>query len=170
MKLKLKNEEHGQITIEFILLIGFSLILIISVANTLNYENELNIAMSAARNGAIEGSGINGIAIYPKNSFDDYIIKNPILTYPDSIKIIKIEKINKGQHEGYDKTHIQLKVHASSSSLKTTSEKNSAGDRINFYMRKSIAVAFKTTNLSNSLYNPSFSNNYVFTTLNVNWV
>ncbi len=168
--MQLKNDIYGQISIEFILIIGFSLILMISLATILNPENELNIAMAAARNGASEGVAIDELAIYPKNSFEDYILNNQILTYPKSIKIIKIEKTNNGYHEVYNRTRIQLKIYASSSTLKTTADKNSAGDRINFYVRKSIATSFNTTSLTNNLYNPSFSNNYVFTTANVQWV
>ena len=169
-KMRLKTENNGQISMEFILLIGISFILILSLATFLNNENELNIAMAAARNGAIEGANMDGVAIYPKSSFDDYSNNNQILTYPSSVKIIKIEKTNNGFHDVYNRTRIQLRVYASSPDLKTTSDKNSAGDRINYYVRKNIANSFKTENLSNNLYNPSFSTNYVFTTANVQWV
>jgi len=168
--MQIKTENKGQISIEFILLIGLSFVIILSLATFLNNENELNIAMAAARDGAIEGATIDGVAIYPKNSFDDYILNNQILTIPSSVKIIKIEKINNGYHNVYNRTRIQLRVYASCPDLKTTSDKNSAGDRINFYVRKSIASSFKTENLSNNLFNPSFSTNYVFTTANVQWV
>jgi len=168
--MKLNSEKKGQISIEFIILIGFIFVLVLSLATLLNNENELNIAMAAARNGAIEGANINGIAIYPKSSFDDYILNNQILTYPDSIKIIKIEKTNNGYHDTYNRTRIQLRVFVSSPNLERTTDKNSAGSRINYYVRKSIATSFNTEHLSNSLYNPSFSKNYVFTTANVQWV
>ena len=168
--MKFNNEYKGQTSIEFILLIGISFVLVLSLATFLNNENELNIAMASARNGAIEGANIDGVAIYPKNSFDDYILNNQILTYPNSIKIIKIEKINNGYHEVYNRTRIQLRIFASSPDLKRTTDKNSAGDRINYHARKSIANSFNTEHLSNNLYNPSFSKNYVYTTANVQWV
>ncbi|MDR2967101.1 MAG: hypothetical protein LBU74_04065 [Methanobacteriaceae archaeon] len=168
--MRLNTEKKGQISIEFILLIGFSFLLVLSLATLLNNENELNIAMASAKNGAIEGANIDGVAIYPKNSFDDYMLNNQILTYPNSVKIIKIEKTNNGYHNVYNKTWIQLRVFASSPDLKRTSDRNSAGDRINYYLRKSIANSFKTEHLNNNLYNPCFSKNYVFTTANVQWV
>jgi hypothetical protein len=168
--MKLNTENNGQVSIEFILLIGISFVLVLSLAAILNSENELNIAMTAARNGAIEGANIDGVAIYPRNSFDDYVLNNQILTYPDSIKIIRIEKVNNGYHDVYNRTRIQLRVFASSSNLKETTDKNSVGSRINYYIRKSIANSFNTEHLSNNLYNPSFSKNYVFTTANVQWI
>ena len=168
--MQLKTQIKGQISVEFILLIGLSLLLILSLATILNNENELNIAMTSARNGAIEGANIDGVAIYPQSAYNDYILNNQILTYPNSIKIIKIEKVNNGFHNVYNRTRIQLRVYASSPDLKTTSDKNSAGDRINYYVRKSIANSFKTEHLSNNLYNPSFSTNYVYTTANVQWI
>jgi len=169
-KMGLKSENIGQISIEFILLIGISFVLVLSLATVLNNENEMNIAMAAARDGAIEGANINGIAIYPQSAFDDYVLNNHILTYPNSVKIIKIEIRNNGYHDVYNRTRLQLRVFASSPDLKTTSDKNSAGSRINYYVRKSIANSFNTEHLSNNLYNPSFSTNYVFTTANVQWV
>ncbi|MCL2115532.1 MAG: hypothetical protein FWH29_04850 [Methanobrevibacter sp.] len=168
--MKIKTENNGQTSIEFIILIGISFILVLSLATFLNSENELNIAMSAARNGATEGANIDGVAIYPRNAFDDYILNNQILTYPNSVKIVKIEKVNNGYHEVYNRTRIQLRVFATSPDLKRTTDKNSAGDRINYHVRKSIANSFNTGHLSNNLYNPSFSKNYVFTTANVQWV
>lgn len=168
--MKLNTENNGQISIEFILLIGLGFLLVLSLATFLNNENELNIAMASARTGAIEGANIDGVAIYPKSSFDDYLLNNQILTYPNSVKIIRIEKINNGYHDVYNRTRIQLRVFASSPELKRTTDKNSAGDRINYYIRKNIANSFNTEHLSNNLYNPSFSKNYVYTTANVQWV
>ena len=43
-------------------------------------------------------------------------------------------------------------------------------DRINYNLRKSVAMSFNTADSTNKLYNPVFSNNYVFTTANVVWV
>ena len=44
------------------------------------------------------------------------------------------------------------------------------GDRINYNLRKSIALSFNSTKSTNKLYNPVFSPHYVFTTANVGWV
>ena len=46
----------------------------------------------------------------------------------------------------------------------------SIGDRINYNLRKSIAISFNSTPSTNRLYNPVFSQHYVYTTANVKWV
>ena len=46
----------------------------------------------------------------------------------------------------------------------------SIGDRINYNLRKSVAISFNSTDATNKLYNPVFSQHYVFTTANVKWV
>jgi len=164
------KEKKAQISVEFILIIAFILILVISITAIISNENELNIAMSSARTGANEGIAIRGMSIYPKTSFDDYINENQLLTYPQDIKIIKITKTDMGYDSRDGKFRIQLKVYAKSNYLKNSADKVSAGDRINFNLRKSIAKTFKTESLSNSLYNPCFSNHYIFTTANVQWI
>jgi hypothetical protein len=162
-------EEKGQLSVEFLLIVSFVIaIIIFSIPLILN-ENELNIIMASARTGVEDGIAINGISVYLKETFNDYLLKNPQLTYPHDIKLLKIVKVNMGFDDKYNKQRIQLKVYASSSYL-NTADKNGAGDRINYYIRKSIATTFKTENLSNVLYNPSFSNNYIITTRDVQWV
>lgn len=86
-----------------------------------------------------------------------------------NIKIVKISQSIKGK-DTFNRTRIQLKIYASSPNIKTKEEKESAGDRINYNVRKSIANSFKTENISNKLFNPAFSNKYSFTTANVVWV
>ncbi|MDR0913526.1 MAG: hypothetical protein LBM96_13165 [Methanobrevibacter sp.] len=126
--------------------------------------------MISAKSGVISGMNMNNMAIYTKSTFDKYYLENQNLTYTKSMKLIKIDKINNGFDEEYQKKKIQLKVYISCPYLTTTKEKNAAGDRINYYLRKSITDTFNTSELSNSLYNPSFSNNYIFTTANVQWI
>ncbi|KZX11720.1 hypothetical protein [Methanobrevibacter curvatus] len=171
--MKYKNKKigkHGQISIELLLLIGVFIIISISIGIITNNENELNIAIISAFKGADEGANIDGTGIYTKTAFDNYNQNNKILTYPQTIKIIKIDKKDNGYDSNYQKRKIQLKVYAHSSNLKNNNDKDSAGDRINHYLRKSISTSFNTTHLSNSLYNPSFSNKYIFTTANVVWI
>ncbi|MDR2830811.1 MAG: hypothetical protein LBB45_07240 [Methanobrevibacter sp.] len=85
---------------------------------------KMKIIISSARIGAEEGMGIDGLSVYPKETFDDYLLKNPQLTYPQDIKVSKIVKTDIGFDKGYLKKKIQLRVYASSSSLKS-SDKNS---------------------------------------------
>lgn len=65
---------------------------------------------------------------------------------------------------------IQFKVYAKASVDYNKKELDSIGDRINYNLRKSVAMSFNTADSTNKLYNPVFSNNYVFTTANVVWV
>ena len=166
-----KTDNKGQITVELLLLLSFTFITIILLANVISDANELNIAMSSARNGALEGASSNGLAIYPKESYDNYSkdSKKQSLMNTKNIKIIRIIQTNKGK-DSFDKTRIQLKVYASSAMIKTREEKESAGDRINYNIRKSITNSFKSENITNRLFNPAFSNRYSFTTANVEWV
>ena len=70
--------------------------------------------MISAENGAYEGISINSLAIYPEETFEEYMNKSQEqLTHTKNIKIIKIDKkIQKT--DKYNKTRIQLKVYASS--------------------------------------------------------
>lgn len=167
----MKIDKKGQITVELLLLISFALITAILIANVMVDSNELNIAMESARNGAFEGISSSGLAIYPKESFDNYSKdpkKQPLMK-TKNIKIVKITQSVKGK-DNFNRTRIQLKIYASSPNLKTKEEKESMGDRINYNVRKSITNSFKTENITNKLFNPAFSNKYSFTTANVVWV
>ena len=164
-------DKKGQITVELLLLISFALISAIVLANVIMDSNELNIAMASARNGAYEGTFSNELAIYPKESYDNYSKdpKKQSLMREKNIKIVKISQTLKGK-DNFNRTRIQLKIYASSPDIKTKEEKESAGDRINFNVRRSITNSFKTENITNKLFNPAFSNKYSFTTANVVWV
>lgn len=163
-------DNNGQISVELLLLIGITIIIVISLSNIINTENELNKAMISAENGAYEGISINSLAIYPEETFEEYMNKSQEqLTHTKNIKIIKIDKkIQKT--DKYNKTRIQLKVYASSPDINSKEDKESTGDRINYNIRKCISESFNSENLSNALYNPSFTPHYSFTTANVQWI
>lgn len=167
----MKMDKKGQITVELLLLISFALIATIMLANIIMDSNELNMAMASARDGAFEGISSSGLAIYPKESYDNYSRdpKKQSLMREKNIKIVKIDQSIKGM-DNFNKTRIQLKIYASSPNVKTKEEKESVGDRINYNIRKSIANSFKTENMTNRLFNPAFSNKYSFTTANVVWI
>ena len=167
----MKIDKKGQITVELLLLISFALISTVILANVTMDSNELNIAMASARNGAYEGTFSNDFAIYPKDSYDNYSKdpKKQSLLREKNIKIVKISQTVKGK-DNFNRTRIQLKIYASSPYIKTKEEKESAGDRINYNVRRSITNSFETENITNKLFNPAFSNKYSFTTANVVWV
>ena len=172
----MKMDTKGQISVELLLLISFSLIAAIILANAIIDANELNVAMASARDGAFEGISSNGLAIYPKESYDNYSkdFRKQSLLREKNIKIVNISQSIKGKDikgkDSFNRTRIQLKIYASSPNVKTKEEKEAVGDRINYNVRKSITQSFKSENITNKLFNPAFSNKYSFTTANVVWV
>ncbi len=162
-------EIKGQLSIELVLIMGFILIIILGIASFMGKDNELNQAMAAARSGAIEGANADSFAIYPEEAFKNYTVEHKRLLIPSNVKIIKIDYSNQGFNEKYNKTKIQFKISASAPSV-TDSDRNALGDRVNFYVRKSICESFGTSAETNNMYNPAFSNRYIFTTVDVTWV
>jgi uncharacterized protein (UPF0333 family) len=161
---------RGQVTLEYVFLVGITLIITLMFVSYLEEDNELNIAMSAARSGALEGATMDSFAIYPKNSFKEYEISKTRLTGTSAIKIIKIEMQNQGYDDRYEKVKIQLKVYAKCPTVTEKVDRDSLGDRINYNVRKSISNSFGTESLSNDLYNPAFSEKFFFTTADVKWI
>lgn len=163
------NEKSGQISGEYLFMAGILIIVVMLSVIFIASESELNTAMTAARNGVNEAVGVSSTGIYPKGSFDDYSNAKAMLLVPYSVDIINIS-YNELEDDRYDKKWIQFTVYAKSSEKFNKDELDSIGDRINFYLRKSIAISFNTTASTNKLYNPVFSSHYVFTTANVKWV
>ena len=163
-------DNRGQVSSEFLFLFGvLILVVMLSIAFVSN-EQELNVAMSAARSGANEGVATSSSAIYPDDTFRDYLASKTSLLYPYSIEIVNISYEDLGHDINYDKKRIQFKVYAKTSKCFSNSELVSIGDRINYNLRKSIAFSFNSTASTNKLYNPVFSPHYVYTTANVKWI
>ena len=163
-------DDAGQISAEFLFLFGVLILIVtLSIVFVAN-EQELNIAMAAARNGVNEGLATSSGAIYPEDTFRDYSASKTSLLYPYSVKIINVSYSEWGHDINYDKKRIQFKVYAKTSERFSSSELVSIGDRINYNLRKSIAVSFNSTSSTNKLYNPVFSPHYVYTTANVKWI
>ena len=160
---------QGQITLEFVLLVGIIFPVVLGISIYLGNDTELIQAMTAARTGAMEGSSIDSFAIYPEDSFNSYIDKHQRLNNPSSVKIINIDYKNFGYNATYNKIRIQLRITASCATIQDP-DKNPLGDRINYYVRKRISESFGTSSQTNSAFNPAFSNRYVFTTADVNWI
>ena len=161
---------RGQISAEYLLLSGVLILVLISALIFAAGEDELNRAMEASRNGAIEGMDSSASAMYPDDTYYDYSNSKSILLDPYSVELVNISYSELGWDSNYDKQKIQFKVYAKASREFTKKELDSIGDRINFNLRKSIAVTFNTTSSTNGLFNPVFSPHYVFTTANVKWV
>ena len=164
------KDNSGQISGEYLLLMG-SLVIIMILSAVFIFENqELNTAMIAARNGANEGIATSSQAIYPEDTFRDYSKSNTELLHPYSVEIINISYEDLGTDPNYQKKKIQFKVYAKTDYDFDKKDLVSIGDRINYNLRKSLAYTFNTTQTTNKLYNPVFSQHYIYTTANVKWV
>lgn len=161
---------RGQISGEYLLLTGVMILVLMISAAFIASESELNTAMSAARNGVTDGIGSSSSGIYAKDTFNDYVTSKSNLMVPYSVEIVNISYSELGLDKNYDKKKIQFKVYASCSKDFSKKELDSIGDRINYNLRKSLAVTFNSTSSTNKLFNPVFSPHYVFTTANVKWV
>lgn len=163
-------DNKGQISAEFLFLFGVLIIIVMLSIVFVAQEQELNLAMSSARNGVIEGISLSSSAIYPKDTYKDYSDFETNLLSPYSVEIINISYKDLGYDVNYDKKRIQFNVYAKTSDRFSNDELVSVGDRINYNLRKSIAITFNSTSSTNKLYNPVFSPHYVYTTANVKWV
>ncbi|MBQ6099902.1 hypothetical protein [Methanobrevibacter sp.] len=160
----------GQVSGEYLLLAGVLILILMISAVFIADESELNTAMAAARNGANEGIGTSSVAIYPKQTFNDYETSKSDLLIPYSVEIVNVTYYELGYDNNYGKKEIQFKVYVTSTKEFSKKQQVSIGDRINYNLRKALAVSFNTTSATNKLYNPVFSPHYVFTTANVKWV
>lgn len=161
---------NGQISGEYLLLSGVLIIVLILSFVFIAGEDELNRAMAASRNGVIEGIATSSSANYPTDTYYDYSDSKNNLLDPYSVELVNISYTELGWDNNYDKKKIRFEVYAKASKNFNKKELDSIGDRINFNLRKSIAITFNTTSSTNSLYNPVFSSHYVYTTANVKWV
>jgi hypothetical protein len=164
------TDDAGQISAEALFLTGVLIVIVMLSIVFIGEEHELNVAMAAARNGADEGAGASSAAIYPTDTYRDYSASKSSLLYPYSVDIVNVSYNDLGYDVNYDKKRIQFRVYAKTSERFDSSELVSIGDRINYNLRKSIAISFNSTASTNKLYNPVFSNHYVYTTANVKWV
>jgi hypothetical protein len=163
-------DNHGQFAIEYLLVLGVSTFIILSIIPQVLDSNELNICMANARSGALTGAEMDSFAMYPDDSFNNYLKTHPRLQYQSKVVIIKLNYKKMGFNTVHNKTKIQIRIIASAPTVRNDNDRNCIGDRINYCARRSICEAFKTENLTNSVYNPAFSNNYMVTTADVQWV
>lgn len=164
------KDNKGQISAEFLFLFGVMILIVMLSVVFVAQQQELNLAMSAARNGVNEGMATSSSAIYPKDTYRDYSLSKEDLLIPYSVKIVNISYTEMGYDANYEKTKIQFMVYAKTTDKFDKTELVSIGDRINYNLRKSVALSFNSTPSTNNLYNPVFSSHYVYTTANVKWV
>ena len=163
-------DNKGQVSGEYLLLFGSLIVVILISISFIASQQELTMAMAAARNGVNDGSLYASSAIYPRDTYSDYSKEDYQLLIPSSVEIINVSYADMGHDSNFDKQKIQFKVYAHSSKELDKKELDSIGDRINYNLRKSIALTFETSQSTNKLFNPVFSPHYIFTTANVKWV
>lgn len=164
------TDNNGQVSAEFLFLFGVLILIVMLAIVFVAQEQELNTAMAAARNGANEGLSTSSSAIYPEDTYRDYSRSKTTLLFPYSVEIVNVSYTDLGYDANYDKKRVQFKVYAKTSDRFSHDELVSIGDRINYNLRKSVAISFNSTSATNKLYNPVFSPHYVYTTANVKWV
>jgi hypothetical protein len=161
---------YGQYALEYILIVGFSILVSLTSFAIVSDINELNTIMASARSGVLLGSEMDSLAIYPHETYDNYVEKHPRLKCGSKVTFIRIEYEKNGYDPVYKKKKIMLKIYATTNSVYNYDDRECIGDRINYYVRRSICNSYKTENLTNCYYNPAFSNNYFITTYDVKWV
>ena len=164
------TDNRGQISGEYLFIAGILIIIAMISVVFIAGESELNTAMTAARVGVNEGIASSSVVIYPEETFSDYEIDKADLLIPHSVEIVNVSYEDMGIDENYAKKKIQFKVYATTSKSFSDKQLDSIGERINYNLRKSLAVSFNSTSSTNGLYNPVFSSHYVYTTANVKWV
>jgi len=163
-------DNRAQISAELLFLTGVLILIVMLSVVFIAQEQELTQAMASARNGVNEGLATSSSAVYPEDTYRDYSMSKTSLLYPYSVEIVNISYEDMGYDSNFEKKWIRFKVYAKTSGRFNNDELVSIGDRINYNLRKSIAITFNSTPSTNKLYNPVFSPHYVYTTANVKWV
>ena len=139
------KDSRAQISAELLFLFGvLVLVFMISVIFIAN-QNELNTAMAAARSGAIEGIALTSSGIYPIDTYREYSNSDMNILNPYCVELVNVSYLEIGMDNNYNKKRIQFKVYAKSSKEFNSDELVSIGDRINYNLRKSVAISFNST-------------------------
>lgn len=152
----------GQLSVEYILLLGIILMIIITSTSMFINQSEKNQIMTQAHIGAQIGVDKNGYALYYNDTFNNYMDNYPRLLTPTKVKITEIEMYE------INKNTIELEVIVYSSDTLSSTEKYIIGSRINYYVRKTITKSFNKTQVT-LYYDPALTNNYIVKTRTVKW-
>ncbi|RAP52585.1 MAG: hypothetical protein BZ138_02800 [Methanosphaera sp. rholeuAM270] len=153
---------HGQITVEYILIMSIIIIMIIFASSTIFEETEKNTILTSAQIGAQIGIDKNAYAMYYNDTFNNYQQNYPKLLSPTELKIIEINMTQ-------EKNEIKLQATLHSNTYLNANEKDIISSRINYYIRKTISETFETEN--NDLYYENLQiNNQKIKTKKVKWV
>lgn len=152
----------GQISLEYILMIGIIVIILISAIQVLYLESEKNSILAAAQIGLQTGVDKNAYAMYYNDTFNTYGEDYPKLLYPTEIKVIGIN-ITREENRIY----LQAKLH--SNHYLTVKQREIIGHRVNYYIRKTVSETFNQEN-PDLFYENCRSNNYNIETKKVKWI
>jgi hypothetical protein len=109
-----QENERGQVSLEFIMLVGIVLVIVLTIIPYILKENELNKGLAAARDGAEFGASMRGMGFYSSTTDPENI--NP----EGVIKIDRIEYTILDNPSGLDNVTISVYVRGPAY-LKTTS-------------------------------------------------
>jgi|Deesub1362B_J571_1020462.scaffolds.fasta_scaffold02733_4 hypothetical protein len=98
--MKILKNCGGQVSIEFIILVGAIMIMVVAVFPYITRANELSKAHAAARDGATFAAGMRGMGYRA-----DDVNELP----PGIVKITKVEMVNVGSKG--NRTHYQFNIH-----------------------------------------------------------
>lgn len=152
----------GQITLEYILMTGIIIVILIGSIQTINTESEKNTILSAAQMGAQIGVDKNAYAMYYNDTFNNYATNNLQLIFTMDIRVINISMT---QEE--NSLYLQATIH--SNTYLTDNQREIISQRVNYYIRKTISQTFDQKN-ADVFYENVKSNNYNIKTKKVNWV
>ena len=99
-------ESRGQISAEYLLLLVSLIVILMISISFIASQNELTMAMAAARSGVNEGSLYASCAIYPSDTFNDYSKKGYEILIPSSVEIVNISYTDMGHDPNFDKQKI----------------------------------------------------------------
>lgn len=153
----------GQITVEYILLIGVLLVVLSLSIQTIYQESEKNTILYSAQMGANEAIDKNAFAIYYNDTFINYQNNYQRLLTPTEIKIIDLN-----MNELNKKLELEITLH--SNTYLSNNEKYIIGSRVNYYIRKSIYHSFHNNTTNDTYYENLITNNYLITTKTAKWV
>lgn len=152
----------GQIAVEYIVLMGVLVIIILLTSSIIYQEIEKNKILNTAQIGAQTGVDKNGYAMYYNDTFNNYLENYPRLLTPTEIKIIQINMKE-------ENNTLNLEIVAHSVNTLSSTEKYVIGSRINYYVRKAISESFHI--ITNDTYYTNIkTRNYEIKTKNVKWV
>ena len=152
----------GQITVEYILMLGVIFVVLITVTQVVLMESEKNVIVESAQTGAQIGIDKNAYAMYYNDTFNNYMMNYPKLLYPTEIKVINISITE-------NNNTLSLEVFLHSNDYLTSNQKEIVGSRVNYYVRKTVSETFNQED-TDLYYENCQSDNFKIETKKVKWV